>query len=62
MFKPKTILILGAWLILIPFLGVPSLWHSLLLYATGFILVANYFLRRKEESVNSVPPVENEQQ
>jgi len=61
MFKPKTILILGAWLILIPFFGIPTSWRSLLLYATGFILLANYFLRKKEEPVSSAPPVENDQ-
>lgn len=62
MFKPKTILILGIWLILIPFLGVSSSWRSLLLYATGFVLIANYFLRKKEAPVNSEPSVENDQQ
>lgn len=47
MFKPKTILLLGIWLILIPFLGAPSTWRTFLLYGTGFILIANYFLRKK---------------
>lgn len=49
MFKPKTILTLGIWLILIPFLGVPTTWRTFLLYLTGFILIANYFLRKKSE-------------
>ena len=62
MFKSKTILLLGIWLILIPFFGIPTSWRSLLLYATGFILIANYFLRKKEELVSSAPPVENDQQ
>ncbi|HEY4495828.1 MAG TPA: hypothetical protein VJC04_00515 [Candidatus Paceibacterota bacterium] len=62
MFKSKTILLLGIWLILIPFFGISTSWRSLLLYATGFILIANYFLRKKEEPVNSAPPVENGQQ
>ena len=62
MFKPKTILLLGIWLILIPFFGIPASWRSLLLYATGFILIADYFLRKKEEPVNSAPSVENDQQ
>ncbi|OHA24733.1 MAG: hypothetical protein A3D52_00150 [Candidatus Taylorbacteria bacterium RIFCSPHIGHO2_02_FULL_44_36] len=55
MFKPKTILLLGIWLISIPFFGIPTSWRSLLLYATGFILIANYFLRKK-----TVAPVETE--
>ena len=58
-FRPKTILLLGIWLILIPFLGVPSVWRTFLLYATGFILIANYFLRKKEEPVSGVSSVEN---
>ncbi|HEY4495805.1 MAG TPA: hypothetical protein VJC04_00400 [Candidatus Paceibacterota bacterium] len=62
MLKPKTILTLGIWLILIPFFGVPAVWRTFLLYATGFILIANYFLRKKEEPVNSAPSVENDQQ
>lgn len=45
--KPKKILILGIWLILIPFFGVPVVWRTFLLYATGFILIADYFLRKK---------------
>ena len=55
MFKPKTILILGVWLILIPFLGVPVAWRTFLLYATGFILIADYFLRKK----SAAPAEEN---
>ncbi|MEK7107568.1 MAG: hypothetical protein AAB537_02445 [Patescibacteria group bacterium] len=45
--KSKKILMLGIWLILIPFLGVPTTWRTFLLYLTGFILIADYFLRKK---------------
>lgn len=48
--KSKNILLMGIWLIIIPFLGVPSSWKSFLLFATGFILILTYVKNRHKDS------------
>lgn len=37
--KEKTLLIIGFWVIILPFLGFPSLWKVVLLIITGIALV-----------------------
>lgn len=43
-----TIIALGLWVIIIPYLGVPGSWRTTLLVLTGLGIVATGFLIRSE--------------
>lgn len=43
MSKRQTLCILGAWVIIFLFLGLPSLWHKILAVITGLaIIIVSY--------------------
>lgn len=37
--KERTLLILGIWVIILPYLGFPSSWRSIFLIITGLALI-----------------------
>lgn len=48
MSKESTIIALGVWAIVLPYLGVPRTWLTILLVLTGLALVIIGFLLRAE--------------
>jgi hypothetical protein len=48
MSKEMTIIVLGAWAIVLPYLGIPSGWRTTLLIVTGIAFMVLGFLLRGE--------------
>lgn len=46
MLSRQTTLMTGIWITILPFLGFPSSWKTVLLAVTGLSLVARYFFGR----------------
>lgn len=46
MHKQQSLLVLGVWLVIIPFLGIRSDWKTVLTIATGLGLIATYLYRK----------------
>ncbi|HEY4511371.1 MAG TPA: hypothetical protein VJH55_00835 [Candidatus Paceibacterota bacterium] len=46
MLKSQTVLTLGIWILVLPFLGFPDSWKTILLVVTGFFLLGSYGYRR----------------
>ena len=42
--KAKTILLLGIWIAILPYLGFPSLWKNILFALTGLVLIYQSFV------------------
>lgn len=65
MSKEMSIIALGIWVVIIPYLGVPSSWRTVLLVLTGIGIAVIGFLIRSEalsrgiESTERHPFVEN---
>jgi len=57
--KEKTLLIMGLWVIVLPFLGFPSLWRAILFVITGIFLVYLSYLFYAETKAR-LPKEENE--
>lgn len=53
MSKHTTIIILAIWIIILPFLGFPSFWRTLLLVLSGLGIVFYTFMLRSESSNRS---------
>ena len=51
MLKSHTVLILGLWLIIVSFSGVPTLWKIRLYIATGIFLVVLYVYHLGREAI-----------
>jgi hypothetical protein len=49
MSKELTVVALGVWVIIVPFLGVPSSWREWILLATGLALVLLGLMLRATE-------------
>ena len=49
--KEKTAFILGAWVMILPFLGFPLFWKNLLFVATGLFLMLNSYLMYRHKQV-----------
>ena len=46
MSKEMAIIVLGIWVMIVPYLGVPGAWRTVLLLVTGFgLVVLGFFLR-----------------
>jgi hypothetical protein len=58
MSKEVGIIVLGIWIIIIPYLGVPDSWRTLLLVLSGLIAIALGFLLRSEGLSHGVRPHE----
>lgn len=54
MSKYTTIIVLAIWIIVLPFLGFPSLWRTIMFVLDGFIIIMYTLLIRRETSNN--PP------
>jgi hypothetical protein len=48
MSKEMSVILLGAWLIIVPYLGIPSPWKTFLVLVTGIVLMVVGFLLRGE--------------
>jgi cbb3-type cytochrome oxidase subunit 3 len=48
MSKEMTIIVLGFWVAVVPYLGIPSSWRVMLLVLTGILLAIVGFLLRGE--------------
>ena len=65
MSKETVVIALGIWIIIVPYLGVPSSWKSILLVLSGLVVVSlGFFLRtealsRTSKITRSQPFVEN---
>ncbi len=60
MMKPTSVLFLGLWIIIVPFLGVPSPWKTVLLCLTGASLIFSYLFRRRlPEGLSGSPKATN---
>jgi len=46
--KERTLLVLGIWVAVLPFLGFPNTWRSVLFVITGIMLVYLAYLFRLE--------------
>lgn len=57
--KEKTLLIIGFWVIILPFLGFPSSWRAILFVITGIALVYLAYLFYAEAK-DRLPKEENE--
>ncbi len=60
MSKRQWLTVLGAWVMIFLFLGVPSAWHKIIALATGLIVIAiayNLPADTKKENKNSASPV-----
>ncbi len=42
MARKQSLLILGIWLMVLPFLGFPSSWKTFMLFLTGVVLIIIY--------------------
>ena len=49
--KERTLLIVGIWVAILPFLGFPNTWRSVLFVITGIMLVYLAYLFRLEAKV-----------
>jgi len=56
--KEKTLFILGLWIIILPFLGLPSLWKNILFAITGLMLFYLSYLF-KYEAKSRIDKIEN---
>lgn len=48
MSKEMAVIVLGIWIIAVPYLGVPSSWKTVLFVLTGIVLAGVGFLLRGE--------------
>ncbi len=46
MARKQTVLMLGVWLVVLPFLGFPAAWKTGLSVVTGVVLIIVYIYRR----------------
>lgn len=60
MIRRRYILVLGIWLIILSFLGIPGSWRTVLLIATGIVLIlfAFYLRFKRGGDVNRGGPVD----
>ncbi|MEI8130063.1 MAG: hypothetical protein WCG55_00995 [bacterium] len=61
--KEKVLLILGVWLIILPFLGFPDLWKTILISATGVVVVylsALIWKQVRMRALNNVAEIKTE--
>lgn len=49
MSKEMTVLVLGFWVLVLPYLGIPGSWRTVFLVVTGLALVTLGFLMRGEK-------------
>ncbi|MCR4334677.1 MAG: hypothetical protein NUV47_03035 [Patescibacteria group bacterium] len=49
MHRKQSLLILGIWVIILPFLGFPSSWKTFLFFITGVTLIIIYIRNKPEE-------------
>lgn len=62
MSKRQTLIVLGIWVIILPFLGFPGNWNHILMFASGLLIAAiAYSLRPQGQPKNpsNVPYVEH---
>lgn len=48
MSKEMAVIVLGIWTLVVPYLGVPGTWRTVILVATGAVLMVLGFLLRAE--------------
>jgi membrane-bound ClpP family serine protease len=48
MSKETTIIALGIWVIIVPYLGIPTSWKTILLVLAGFAIVMIGFFQRTQ--------------
>ncbi len=48
MSKEMSIILLGIWLIIVPYLGVPSFWRTVLIVLSGIVIAIMGLLMRGE--------------
>jgi hypothetical protein len=53
MFKPKTVLSIGLWMVFVYFLGVPSSWKFALYLLTGIFFIFHYALHFGRENFSA---------
>lgn len=53
MSKEMTVIALGVWVIIIPYLGIPGSWRTGLLVVSGFLIVLVGFLLRTQSFAHS---------
>ncbi len=61
--KEKVLLILGVWLMILPFLGFPDLWKTILIVATGLTvtyLSALIWKQVRVRNINNVAEIKTE--
>lgn len=49
MHKARTILLLGVWIAVLPYLGFPSLWKNILFALTGLVLIYQSFVLHQNQ-------------
>lgn len=52
MSKRQTLMVLGIWVIILPFLGFPGTWKSILFCATGLVIATIAYALRPETRVS----------
>ena len=55
MSKEMTVIVLGIWVAVVPYLGVPSLWRTVLLVVSGIGIAVIGFLLRGEALSRGAP-------
>ena len=61
--KEKVLLILGVWLMILPFLGFPDLWKTILIVVTGLTvtyLSALIWKQVRVRNINNVAEIKTE--